>query len=224
MAAAAMLPALPAFATGAAPRQWPVPPQHARIPTDVGRLGYHRIDDYAWFKPQDWHAVLRAPDTLDAPIKAAILAENDYASAMLAPSQPLQQQLVKRMEALDALAGAPLQVRDGDYYYYQRDQAGSDYPVHARRPVAGGAEHVLLDVGAEASGKKFYKLGFRGPQHSQDGRLIGWAADLRGSDIFSIMVRDITTGKLVVEDIHDAHGAFAFSPDGRYLFWVGRSD
>jgi oligopeptidase B len=224
LAAAAMLPALPAFASVAAPRRWPLPPQHARIPLDVGRLGYHRMDDYAWFKPQDWHAVLRAPDALDAPIKAAIVAENDYASAMLAPSLPLQQQLVKRMEALDALAGAPLEVRDGDFHYYQREQAGSDYPVYARRPVAGGAEQVLLDVGLEATGKKFYKLSFRGPLHSQDGRLVGWAADQRGSDIFSITVRDIATGTILVDDIHDAHGAFAFSPDGRYLFWVGRSD
>jgi oligopeptidase B len=218
------LPALPAWAAGPAARRWPVPPQHPRIPTDVGRLGYHRIDDYAWFKPKDWHAVLRAPDALDAPIKAAILAENAYTAAMLAPSQPLQQQLIQRLEALDTLQGAPLQVRDGDFYYYQREQAGSDYPVYARRPVAGGAEQVLLDVGAEANGKQFYKLGFRGPQRSQDGRLFGWAADLRGSDIFTLHVRDIATGKMLVDDISDAYGGFAFSPDGRYLFWVGRSD
>ncbi len=224
LAATACWSSLPAFASGAAPRPWPIPPQHARIPTDVGRLGYHRIDDYAWFQPKDWHAVLRAPDALDAPIKAAIKAENEYAEAMLAPSLPLQRQLVERMAALDALQGAPLQVRDGDFYYYQRDQAGSDYPVYARRPVAGGAEQVLLDVGAEARGKQFYKLGFRGPQHSRDGRLVGWAADLRGSDIFSILVRDIATGRMVVEDIENAHGGFAFSPDGRYLFWVDRSD
>lgn len=221
--AVTFMPALSAAAT-TVKRAWPVPPQHARMPVDVGNLGYHRMDDYAWFQPRDWHAVLRAPDTLDAPIKAVVKLENDYTDAMLAPTAPLQQQLIERMQALDALDGAPLQVRDGDYLYYQRSKAGSDHPVYARRPVAGGAEQILLDVGAEAQGQKYYKLSWGGPQHSRDGRLFGWAADLRGSDIFSILVRDVATGKLLVEDIVDSHGEFAFSPDGRYLFWCGRTD
>ena len=214
----------PAFAASVAKRQWPVPPQHARMPADVGNLGYHRMDDYAWFQPKDWHAVLRAPDSLDAPIKAVVKAENDYTNAMLAPSAPLQRQLIERMQALDALDSAPLQVRDGDYLYYQRSKEGSDHPVYARRPLAGGAEQILLDVGAEAQGQKYYKLSWGGPQHSRDGRLFGWAADLRGSDIFSILVRDVASGKLLVEDILDSHGEFAFSSDGRYLFWCGRTD
>jgi oligopeptidase B len=221
LAAATLMPAL---ATAAAKRPWPLPPQHARIPTAVGNLGYRRLDDYAWFQPKDWHAVLRAPDSLDAPIKAVVKAENDYTSAMLAPSVPLQKQLIKRMQALDAQEGAPLQVRDGDFFYYQRSKPGSDHPVYARRPVAGGAEQILLDVGAEAQGQKYYKLSWGGPQHSGDGRLFGWAADLRGSDIFSILVRDVASGKLLVEDIVDSHGEFAFSPDGRYLYWCGRTD
>ena len=214
----------PAFAATAARRPWPLPPRHARIPADVGNLGYHRMDDYAWFQPKDWHAVLRAPDSLDAPIKAAVKAENAYTDAMLAPSAPLQKRLIARMRELDAGEGAPLQVRDGDFFYYQRTRAGSDHPVYARRPVAGGAEQILLDVGTEAAGHKYYKLSWGGPLHSGDGRLFGWAADLRGSDIFSIFVRDIDSGKLLVEDIADSHGEFAFSPDGRYLFWCGRTD
>lgn len=215
---------MPAFAAAPQKRPWPAPPQHARIPTEVGALGYHRLDDYAWFQPKDWHAVLRAPDSLDAPIKAVIAEENAYTAAMLAPSEPLQRQLIQRMRELDTQEGAPLQVRDGDFFYYQRTREGSDHPVYARRPVAGGAEQVLLDVGAEAEGKKYYKLSWGGPQHSRDGRLFGWATDLTGSDIFSVLVRDVASGKLLVEDIVNSHGEFAFSPDSRYLFWVGRSD
>jgi len=224
LAASALLPGFAGAAAAVVKRPWPLPPQHARIPTDVGGLGYHRMDDYAWFQPKDWHAVLRAPDSLDAPIKAVVKAENDYTEAMLAPSQPLQRQLIERMQALDAQEGAPLEVRDGDFLYYQRSKPGSDYPVYARRPAAGGAEQVLLDVGAEAQDRKFYKLSWGGPQHSRDGRLFGWAADLRGSDIFSILVRDVASGRMLVEDIVDSHGEFAFSPDGRYLFWCGRTD
>ena len=214
----------PAMAASVARRPWPLPPQHKRVPTDVGGLGYSRMDDYAWFQPKDWHAVLRVPDSLDAPIKAAVKLENDYTDAMLAPSAPLQKELIARMEALDALSGAPVEIRSGDFLYYERTPPGSDYPVYLRRPVKGGAEQVLLDVGLEAKGKKHYKLGWIAPKHSHDGRLFAWAADRTGAGIFSVFVRDIASGELLVSDITNGHSGYTLSPDGRYLYWIGRSD
>jgi oligopeptidase B len=182
------------------------------------------MDDYAWFRPQDWRAVLKAPDTLSDTIEAVIQLENDYTDAMLAPSAPLQQQLVERMQALDAQGGAPVQVRDGDHLYYQRSGGDASAPVYVRRPAAGGAEQVLLDVGAEAQGRPRYKLSEGGPQHSQDGRLLGWAADPAGTGMLALRVRDIASGTLLVDDIDDAFAGFALAPDGRYLYWVGRTD
>lgn len=223
--AGALTPVLGASAAAnAKPRAWPLPPQHRRVPTDVGGLGYHRMDDYAWFQPKDWHAVLRAPESLDAPIKAVVKLENDYTDAMLAPSAPLQKTLIARMEALDAISGAPVEIRSGDYLYYERTPPGSDFPVYLRRPAKGGDEQVLLDVGLEAKGKKHYKIGWIAPRHSLDGRLFVWSADMAGSGIFSIFVRDIASGEMLVSDITNGHSGYALSPDGRYLYWIGRSD
>ena len=214
----------PVMAVTIAKRPWPLPPQHRRVPTDVGGLGYARMDDYAWFQPKDWHAVLRAPESLDAPVKEAVKLENDYTDAMLAPSAPLQKALIARMEALDAVAGSAAEIRSGDYLYYESTPPGSDYPVYLRRPIKGGKEQVLLDVGLEAKGKKHYKIGWIAPRHSLDGRLFVWSADMAGSGIFSIFVRDIASGKMLVAYITNGHSGYALSPDGRYLYWIGRSD
>jgi len=153
---------------------WPLPPQHRRVPTDVGGLGYHRIDDYSWFQPRDWDAVRRAPDTLDAPIKAVVKLENGYTDTMLAPSAALQQSLIKRIAALDALSSMPPDVQSA-------------------------------------------------PKHSHDGRRAAWAVDQAGTGGFSVFVRDIASDKLLVSDIVGGLGDFALSPDGRYLYWTGRS-
>lgn len=204
--------------------RWPVPPQVRREPRIVGNFGHRRSDDYAWLRPKDWHAVLRDPTSLDSEIKTAVLAENTYTAAMMAPSQDLQATLIARMVALEAGKPAPLEVQDGDSLYYKRESAGGDHPAFARKPVKGGAEQVLLDGEAEARGKAFHSLHYLGPRHSQDGRLFGWAADETGSGIFHIRVRDISSGRLVVSDISNSHGEFTFSPDGRSVFWVGRSD
>ncbi|MBB5686880.1 S9 family peptidase [Sphingobium boeckii] len=208
----------------AAKSAWPIPPQQPVQPREVGNFGHKRIDNYAWMRPKDWHAVLRDPTTLDPPIRAAIDAETAYADAMLAPSQPLQAALLQRAEAVGNSATSPLEVEDGGYLYYQRAAPGSEYPVYARKPKAGGAEQILLDAGAQAKGKTFYGLHWAGPFHSPDQKMFGWAEDLTGSGIFSIRVREIATGKMRVTDIDAGHGSFAFDAGGRYLFWVGRDD
>jgi oligopeptidase B len=215
--------ALPTGARAADGMRWPAPPQPRREPQVVGNYGHRRIDDYAWLRPKDWHAVLADPSTLDPPIRAAVLAENAYTDAMMAPTAPLQATLAARAEAIETADHVPLAVQDGDWLYYER--TGVDRPVYCRRPVAGGgAEQVLLDVAAEAAGKTFYALLWTGPLHSPDGTLFGWSADETGSGIFGIRVRDIASGRMLVDDIEGVHGEFAFAPGGRYLYYVGRSD
>ncbi|WP_170976856.1 prolyl oligopeptidase family serine peptidase [Massilia sp. HP4] len=142
----------PALAAGTRPRPWPLPPQHRRVPRDVGGLGYHRMDDYSWFQPRDWHAVLRAPDALDAPIKAAIELENAYTDAMLAPSAPLQEALIARIAQLDAIAGAPIDnprfgesvsSPDGRYLYWT-GRSGKDGPLTVLRREIGKPGDTLI--------------------------------------------------------------------------------
>lgn len=206
-----------------AANQWPVPPRPQPVPTTVGNFGHSRIDPYAWLRPRDWQAVLRDPTTLDPPIAAAVHAENAYTEAMLAPAAPLRTKLASRTKSIEASAAAPIEVEDGGFLYYQREAFDSNYPVFARRPLAGGPEQVLLDAGAQAKGKKFYGLHWAGTFHSPDQKLFGWSDDLTGSGIFSVRVREIASGKMLVSDIHDGHGSFAFDAGGRYLFWVKRN-
>jgi oligopeptidase B len=52
--------------------------------------------------------------------------------------------------------------------------------------------------------------------------MFGWTEDVTGSGIYALRVRDIASGRMIVDDIDEAHGMFAFDAGGRYLFWVGR--
>lgn len=203
--------------------RWPLPPQHPRIPTEVGRFGHRRIDDFAWFRPKDWLAVLRDPATLDAPIKAAVEAENAYTEAMLAPTRPLQEALAARIAALEPLGAARLEVQAAGHAWYTRHDPGREYAVHLRRPLEGGAEQVLLDPNLESAGGRYYALHWSEPVRSGDGRLFAWSEDRVGSGQYTIRVREIDTGRIVSE-VPGAYGTFALSPDGRWLYWVGRDE
>lgn len=202
---------------------WPLPPQTPRIPTRVGRFGHTRIDDYAWLRPKDWLAVLREPASLDVPIKAAVEAENRYADAMLAPTQSLQDALAARIAELEPLDQARLEVPAGGHLYYTRRAEGSEYTAFLRRPAGGGPEQVLLDPNLESVGGTYYALHWSEPVRSHDGRLFAWSEDRVGSGQYTIRVREIDSGRIVAE-VPGAYGTFALSPDGRWLYWVGRDE
>ena len=120
----------------------------------MGNFGHRRPDDYGWLRAKDWHAVLRDPASLEPEIKEALLAENAYTSTMMAPSEPLQAEFLARMIELEASKRAPLEIEDGGYLYYKRENAGGDHPIYARRPAAGGVEQILLDESNEARGRR----------------------------------------------------------------------
>ncbi|MBB6063513.1 prolyl oligopeptidase family serine peptidase [Pseudoxanthomonas broegbernensis] len=201
-----------AAASISAPSPWPLPPAARRIAATIGRFGHARIDPYAWLRPKDWFAVLRDPSTLEAPIRAQIDAENAYAQAMLAPTRPLQRQLRERIERLAALPRPLAGLRSGGFLYATRTAGGNT--VHVRTPSAGGPEQVLLDEAADTGGKAPAAT-----RHSADGRLFGWAVET-GEGRHRLRVRTVADGRLRVDDIDDGTGAFAFSPDGRWLFWA----
>ena len=50
----------------------------------------------------------------------------------------------------------------------------------------------MLDGDREAEGQPFFDLG--GAAHSPDHRLMAWSADIKGSEFFTIRVRDLDSG------------------------------
>jgi oligopeptidase B len=88
--------------------------------------------------------------------------------------------------------------------------------VRTRRD--GGDEIVLLDADALAAGKAYFRLGDFA--HSPDHRLIAYTADERGSEFFTLRVRDVSTGNDLPDVIEETSGAITWANDGRSLFYV----
>ena len=49
--------------------------------------------------------------------------------------------------------------------------------------------------------------------------MLAYSLDLKGSEYFTIYVRDIKTGKLVTEKIENTSGSINFSLDDQYIFY-----
>jgi oligopeptidase B len=200
----------------------PQAPAARKDPKRIEQVGRVRVDDYAWIKDDNWQAVMRDPSLLKSDIRALLEEENAYTKAMMAGTEALQEQLYQEMRGRIKEDDASVPTPDGPYSYYRRFAVGGQHPIYARTARAGGPEEILLDVDALAQGKSYYKV--VAAQHAPNHRLLAYAADEQGSEIYTIYVKDIASGALLEHAVASTTGDFTFSPCGQHLFWTHRDD
>ena len=182
-----------------------------------------RVDDYAWMKDDDWQQVLRDPSKVKAEVREHLTAENAYVAAVLAGTEPLQARMFEEMKGRIKEDDASVPDPDGPLEYFSRYELGAQHPRHLRRARGGaGDEALLLDEEARAKGHAYYSVG--AAEHSPDHALYAWAEDTQGSEYYRIFVKDLATGETLPGAIDNAYGAFAFSPDSAWLYWIWRDE
>jgi oligopeptidase B len=197
-----------------------VPPVARCVPVTAMHHGVVLIDDYAWLRAGNWQEVMRKPATLAADIRAHLEAENAYTEAMLADTKALQETLFLEMKARLKEDDRQVPQPDGPFEYFPRFVKGGQYPQLCRMPRGGSADdaQVLLDGNAEAEGKSYWDLG--GTAHSNDHTLLAYATDDKGSELYTIRIRDLATGKDLADEIPDTRGSLQWTNDSKTLFYI----
>ncbi|MGE0770055.1 MAG: S9 family peptidase, partial [Hyphomicrobiaceae bacterium] len=177
-------------------------------------------DAYAWLRADNWQDVMREPTVLDPAIRAQLEAENAYTSAMLSDTEALQATLYEEMKARIKEDDTSVPTPDGPFEYQSGYVTGGQYPRLLRRPRGGpdGSESLLLDGNAEAAGKAYWGLG--GASHSDDHKLLAYAVDEKGSELFTIRVRDLESGRDLDDAIPDTRGGVVWARDSKTFFYV----
>lgn len=201
-------------------------PQAEQRPTERTIHGVALRDPYAWLRADNWQEVMRKPETLAADIRAHLEAENAHAKASLEPLQPLKETLVKEMRGRIKEDDASVPAPDGAYAYGTRYRDGGQHPLFVRTPrnsdVDGGEETILLDGDALAEGKAYFRFG--GASHSDDHTLMAWSADDKGSEKYTLRIRDLSTGDDLPDTIEETSGGGVWSADGQSVFYTQLDD
>ncbi|MGO8911750.1 MAG: S9 family peptidase, partial [Bradyrhizobium sp.] len=82
----------------------------------------------------------------------------------------------------------------------------------------GGAETVLLDGDARAAGKAFFQL--LDARHSPDHSKVAWSADDKGSEIFTLYVRNVEEGADLDDAVGNCTGHLVWTRDSRGFLYV----
>ena len=111
---------------------------------------------------------------------------------------------------------------DGPFAYLWKFRQGGQHELIGRMPRDGGEVQVLLDGDAMAKGLPYFDFG--GTRHSPDHRLEAWSADVRGSEFFTIRVRDWQTGADLPDVIEQTSGSVVWGRDSTFFYYVRLDD
>jgi oligopeptidase B len=195
----------------------PVKPPHApKRPITTTVHGVTLTDDYGWLRADNWQDVMRDPTVLDASIRAHLEAENAWTETALADTTALQAQLFAEMKGRIKEDDQSVPTPDGPWAYNARYIIGGQYPLVVRTPRDGGDEQVMIDGNAEAAGKPYWQLG--STAHSPDHTWLAYAVDDKGSELFTLRIRNAATGQDLADDIPNTRGGMWADSD--VLFYV----
>ena len=193
-----------------------------RRPHTFTRHGITVADDYAWLKDAKWQEVLRDPAVLDPDIRKYLDEENVYTESLLGHTAPLQKTLVREMRGRIKEDDSSVPSPDGSFAYFRKFREGGQHELFGRMPRDGGDSHIVLDGDALAKDHTYFKFG--GSRHSPDHKLQAWSADTKGSEYFSIRVRDWATGKDFDDIVEETDGGIVWSMDAKSFFYVKLDD
>jgi len=169
------------------------PPVAAKQPHVETHHGIALRDDYAWLRDPGY------PEVSDKAVLAHLEAENAWFESRMAPHRGRIDALFKEMRGRIKEADKSVPQKDGDWLYWIEFEEGAEYKKWWRRPVAGGADELILDEVALAEGHEYFRLG--AISVSQDGRLLAWSVDDNGSERFTARIKVIASGEVLPDEI-----------------------
>ena len=194
------------------------PPQTEQRPHADTRHNITRVDEYAWLRAQNWQEVFKNPAALDPAIRSHLEAENAYQTALMEDTAALRKTLFAEMKGRIKEDDFSVPMKDGPYAYGSSFKLGGEQPRYFRIPRDGGPEEIILDGDHEAEGKAYFRLG--GVDHSSHHRRLLWAFDDKGSELFTLRVRDVGSGDDLDDQVLETGGSGVWSASNDGFFYT----
>jgi prolyl oligopeptidase len=177
------------------------------VPAVENRFGIELPDPYRWM------------ESGEAEVAAWLRAQGEYSAHYLS-ALPGRDELFRRIRELglgtSSISGLQL---GGGSLFYEYVAPGEQLPrLMVRR--ADGKERLLVDP--LTLGERGTHASINSYSSSPDGKLVAFNVSQRGSELSSIQVMEVETGKRLPDTIERIWGEFAASwlPDGRAFFYT----
>ena len=176
-------------------------------------------DNYSWIHQSNILDVLKDSSKLLPEVRKYLEKENDYFEYQMNDTKEIRKKIFNEIKGRIKLDDESLPYKDKNFEYWTKTTTKGNYSIKLRRKI--GEEKVEEiwngDLEKEKLNTEYFGLGDL--EVSFDDKFLGYSLDLKGSEYYTIYIRDIKSGKLVTEKIEETSGSIEFSLDDKFIFY-----
>ena len=176
-------------------------------------------DNYSWIHQKNILEVLRDKSKLDPEVKKYLEEENDYAEHHLKDTKKLQKSLFNEIKGRIKLDDESLPFKDHTYEYWTKTTEKGNYSIKLRKKIGTNIVEEIWNGDKEKEKLKTEYFGVGDLEVSNNDKYLGYSLDLKGSEYYTIHIRDIKTNKIISKEITETSGGITFSLDDKYIFY-----
>ena len=176
-------------------------------------------DNYSWIHQSNILDVLKDSSKLLPKVREYLEKENAYFDYQMDDTKEIRKKIFDEIKGRIKLDDESLPYKDKNYEYWTKTTTKGNYSIKLRRKI--GEEKVEEiwngDLEKEKLNTEYFGLGDL--EVSFNDKYLGYSLDLKGSEYYTIYIRDIKSGKLVTQQIEETSGSIEFSLDDEYIFY-----
>ncbi|MDC6475845.1 S9 family peptidase [Candidatus Pelagibacter sp.] len=176
-------------------------------------------DDYSWIHQDDILEVLKDSKKLNPEVREYLEEENSYTDFHLSDTKNIQKKLFDEIKGRIKLDDESLPFKDFDYEYWSKTTAKGNYSIKLRKKIGSNNIEEIWNGDVEKEKLKVEYFGVGDLEVSFNDKYLGYSLDTKGSEYYTIYIRDINTKKLVTDKIEETSGGITFSLDDQYIFY-----
>ena len=176
-------------------------------------------DDYSWIHQDDILEVLKDSKKLNPEVRKYLEEENSYTDFHLSDTKNIQKKLFDEIKGRIKLDDESLPFKDFDYEYWSKTTAKGNYSIKLRKKIGTNNIEEIWNGDEEKEKLKVEYFGVGDLEVSFNDKYLGYSLDTKGSEYYTIYIRDIKTKKLVTDKIEETSGGITFSLDDQYVFY-----
>ncbi|RPG03470.1 MAG: S9 family peptidase [Pelagibacteraceae bacterium TMED246] len=176
-------------------------------------------DNYSWIHQKNILEVLKDGSKLLPEVREYLNQENDYTDYHLKDTKVLQKKLFNEIKARIKLDDESLPYKDKNYEYWTKTTAKGNYFIKLRKKIGTNEPEEIWNGDFEKEKIKTEYFGVGDIEVSYNDKYLAYSLDIKGSEYYTIYIRNIKTNEFVTEKIIDTSGSIVFSKDDKYIFY-----
>ena len=176
-------------------------------------------DNYSWIHQENILEVLKDSSKLLPEVRKYLEEENKFTEFHLKDTKKIQKELFNEIKGRIKLDDESIPFKDKHYEYWTKTTEKGNYSIKLRKKIGSDKIEEIWNGDFEKEKLKTEYFGVGDLEVSWNDRLLAYSLDLRGSEYYTIHVRNIFTNEPVTEKIEETSGSILFSLDDKYIFY-----